>query len=227
MCNLFANTMPVDAMRRLFETDRDALGNQPPLPAIFPRHDAPVARLNDKGFRELVRMHWGFLMPQVSKRTGKPILPKAINNARDDKVATSRFWRDSFEARRCLVPATAFCEAKGRKAATYFWFGLSGAEERPPFAFAGLWRRFRGNYRGELVEIETSTIVTNKPNALVAEVHPDRMPVILPPAAHETWLSGSPQDAFALVAPYPAEGMRIVRSGVGLTSDPLDGRSME
>ena len=31
-------------------------------------------------------MHWGFLMAQVSQKTSKRIQPRAINNARDDKV---------------------------------------------------------------------------------------------------------------------------------------------
>lgn len=219
MCNLYSNTMPVEAMRRLFRVGRDSVGNQPPLPAIFPRHEAPVVRLGADGARELVRMHWGFLMPQASKKTGQPILPKAVNNTRDDKVRTSPFWRSSFEGRRCLVPATSFCEAKGRSPATYYWFGLVGDEDRPPFAFAGIWRRFKGWYRDELVEIDTHSILTTRPNALVRPIHPDRMPVILPPEAHDTWLAGTPDAAFELIAPFPAERMRIVRVGEGATAD--------
>ena len=86
MCNRYAATMPQDAMRSAFgvTVERDRLGNQPPLPAIFPRHDAPVVRMGEDGVRELVSMHWGFVLPQTSKRTGEPIMPKAVNNARDD-----------------------------------------------------------------------------------------------------------------------------------------------
>jgi len=224
MCNLYSNTLPPDAMRRVFgvASGRDRLGNQPPLAAIFPRHEAPVVRLGSDGGRELVRMHWGFLLPQVSTRTGQPILPKAVNNARDDKVRVSPFWRESFERRRCLVPATAFCEPKGRAPAIYHWFGLIGPESRPPLAFAGLWRRFRGRYRDEQVEIDTFTILTTRPNALVRPVHPDRMPVILGEGAYEPWLTGSPDSAFALVRPCPAESMRLLAAGEGLTADPED-----
>ena len=224
MCNLYSNTMPAEAMRRVFRImpDRDRLGNQPPLPNIFPHHDAPVVRLDASSERELVRMHWGFLMPQVSKKTGKPILPKAVNNARDDKVRSSRFWRDSFDHRRCLVPATSFCEPKGKAPATYFWFGLDGAERRPPLAFAGMWRSFRGRYREELVEIETFTILTTRPNELIRPIHPERMPVILDADDYQTWLVGSADDAFARIGPYPAERMRIVRSGEGETADPVE-----
>lgn len=221
MCNLYSSLTTHEATRRLFRVspDRDRTGNQPPLSAIFPRYDAPVVCVGEDGAREVRMMHWGFLMPQVSRKTGKPILPKAVNNARDDKVRSSPFWRQSFQERRCLVPATSFCEAKGRNPATYYWFGLVGDESRQPFAFAGLWRRFRGNYRGELVEIETYTIVTTTPNELVREVHPDRMPVIMPPDRYEAWLRSDPDDAFELIEPLPSEAMRIVQSGEGLKQD--------
>lgn len=221
MCNLYSNITNIEAMRRLFEVspNLDRLGNQPPLPAIFPRYDAPVVRLTNERERELTRMHWGFLMPQVSKRTGQPIQPKAINNARDDKILVSPFWRSSFEERRCLVPATSFCEAKGRAPATYYWFAMKGDEPRPPFAFAGLWRTFRGNYRDELVEIDTHTIVTTTPNDLVRPIHPDRMPVILGPADYDRWLHGSPREAQELLRSFPADAMHITRSGEDEKSD--------
>ena len=224
MCNLYSNTTPQQAMRELFEVapHRDRLGNFAPLTAIYPRYTAPVVRLDGDGAREMAAMHWGFLLPQTSNKTGKPILPKAVNNARDDKVTSSRFWAESFAVRRCLVPATAFAEARGRKPATFFWFGLADEDPaaRPPFAFAGLWRRFRGAYRGERVEIDTHTIITTGPNELVRPVHPDRMPVILGPEDHETWLSGPPDEAARLMRPFPAARMRIVRKGEGVTQDP-------
>jgi putative SOS response-associated peptidase YedK len=223
MCNLFSNTMPAEAMRRVFDVspEADGLGNQPALPAIFPRHETPVVRREPDGSRSLAPMHWGFLMPQVSKKTGQPILPKAVNNARDDKLATSRFWRESFETRRCLIPGTSFCEAKGRQPATYFWFALTGDAPRPPMAFAGLWRRFRGRYRdAEPVAIDTVTMITTTPNALVRPIHPDRMPAILPPEHWATWLDGPHETAIALIRPYPAEGMRIVLQGLDARADP-------
>ena len=152
MCNLYSNTTTQRLMRDLFaiRPGLDMLGNFEPLTAIFPKYDAPVVRLNPEGERELTKMHWGFLMPQTSKKTGKPILPRAVNNTRDDKIQTSGFWRGSFEERRCLAPATSFCEAKGRSPATYYWFGLAAddPDARPPFAFAAIWRHWKGNIKG-------------------------------------------------------------------------------
>lgn len=221
MCNLYANTLPPWAMRQLFavKADKDLLGNAEPLPAIFPKGTAPIVALDEAGDRALQKAHWGFVLPQVSKRTGKPIQPKAVNNARDDKLLASPFWRKSFEERRCLVPATSFCEAKGRNPATYVWFGVNGEGDRPPFAFAGIWRSFDGNYGGEHRALVTSSIITTRPNALVRETHPDRMPVILDPADYEAWLTAAPKDAFHLIRSYPAEKMAIHQSGEGLKSD--------
>jgi putative SOS response-associated peptidase YedK len=215
--------MPVEAMRRLFEVTpgNDHLGNQPQLPAIFPRHEIPVVRIGGDGDTELARIHWGFLTPQTSKKTSKPILPKALNNARDNKISSSPFWRTSFETRRCLIPCTSFCEAKGHKPATYFWFAVTGSEPRPPFAFAGLWRRFRGRYREEEpVALDTVTMVTTTSNAVVRPIHPDRMPVILDPSDYETWLEGDPDAAIDLAKPWPDDWLEIIREGLDEKADP-------
>ncbi len=222
MCNLYANTMPADAMRQLFAVNpaQDHLGNAEPLPAIFPKGMSPIVGLGSDGERWLQPAHWGFVMPQTSKKTGKPIQPKAVNNARDDKLRSSRFWSASFEERRCLIPATSFCEAKGRNPATYVWFGVTGDEERPPFALAGLWRPYKGNYGGgEERELITSSMVTTTPNALTRETHPDRMPMILNPDDYDLWLTGTPDEAFDLIKLFPAERMVIHQQGVGMKFD--------
>jgi putative SOS response-associated peptidase YedK len=52
------------------------------------------------------------------------------------------------------------------------------------FAFAGLWDRWLDQ---ENNPIETCTILTTKPNSLVADVH-DRMPVMLRPEDYDLWL---------------------------------------
>jgi putative SOS response-associated peptidase YedK len=222
MCNLYSNTMAKDAMRQLFAVDaaHDTLGNAEPLPAIFPKGMAPIVGADGDGTRWLQNAHWGFVMPQVSKKTGKPIQPKAVNNARDDKLRTSRFWQKSFVERRCLIPATSFCEARGRNPATYVWFGVTGEGARPPFALAGIWRAYKGNYGdGDLREMITNSMVTTTPNELVKETHPDRMPMILDPEDYAQWLTGTPDEAFALIKPFPAERMVIHQNGEGLKSD--------
>ena len=209
MCNLYSMTSNQEAMRRLFKF-RPLQLNLPSLPAIFPSQDAPVVRQAGDD-RELVMMSWGFVLPQEDKA------PKRVTNARNDKVADSRFWRSSFEERRCLVPVTSFAEYhptkkhNGRKAAV--WFGLKGDEVRPLFAFAGIWRSWRGNLKGDLVELDVYAFLTTTPNDVVKPIHPNRMPVILRPEDYGTWLNGSPADAHELAVPYAADEMEIVYAG--------------
>lgn len=210
MCNLYSMTRSQDAVRRLFKVQRDFdfSGNLPSLPAIFPAYDGPVVRLNDDGDRTLDMLSWGFVLPQKDKAA------KRVTNARDDKVRDSRFWRKSFEERRCLVPVTSFSEPKGKKPAVWHWFALD--EERPLFAFAGLWRAHRGTLKPdtEPVEIDTYAFLTTTPNAVVKPIHPNRMPVMLVgEEAQDTWLNGSPDTAFALAKPYPVDQMMIVHKG--------------
>ena len=129
MCNLYSLTRMPDAVRQLFKVpgNRATLFN--PLDAIFPGYQAPVVRRADDGERELVMMHWGFVLLQAGKA------PRRVTNVRDDKILSSTFWKGSFEERRCLVPASSYCEPKGEKPAVWHWFALNGNHARPLFAF--------------------------------------------------------------------------------------------
>ncbi len=222
MCNLYSNTIPVTAMRQLFDVtvERDRLGNAEPLAAIYPKHLASVVGKGDEGKRELVPLSWGFRTTKKSKKTGAVIQPGAWNNARYDKVRSYGLWKQSFEERRCLVPASSFCEAKGRNPASYYWFVLKCDEDRPPFAFAGMWQtsRYQGNEGPE--EVETYTVITTAANDLVKPIHPQRMPAILKPEDYEQWMDGNADDAFELLEPLNSNETQIVRSGEGEKSDP-------
>jgi ACR3 family arsenite transporter len=75
MCRLFA----IDA-------DRYELDNGEPLPAIFRKATAPIVLIGVDSASWLKTAAWGFVMPQVSKKTGKPIQPKVVNNAQRRRV---------------------------------------------------------------------------------------------------------------------------------------------
>ena len=82
---------------------------------------------------------WG--MPGPPQFGGQP-----VTNIRN---VASPHWRGWLSARnRCLVPATSFCEyADTTPRKTPTWFALS--EDRPLFAFAGLWTPLAGRARAE------------------------------------------------------------------------------
>ena len=131
---------------------------------------------------------------------------------------SSPHWRGWLEARnRCLVPATSFCEyadTKPRKTPT--WFALS--EDRPLFAFAGLWTRWRG-VRGPKSapvegEHELFGFLTTEANAIVAPIHPKAMPVILTTTEEfDLWLEGETVEALKLQRPLPDGMLDIVARG--------------
>src|SRR5262249_47975582 len=137
------------AILRLFRIGDNRAVAIEPLPAIFPGHTAPIIRRTGDGDRELVTMSWGFVLLQRDKA------PRRVTNTRDDKIET-RFRRPSSEFRRCLVPATSFCEPHDdRRPATWLWFALSGDEPRPLFALAGIWQRWRGPVKKDGPNVET------------------------------------------------------------------------
>jgi len=114
VCNLYSLNKRRDMIARMFRVSHNRAEAYEPLPAIFPGHVAPVVRQCDDGERDLVLMSWGFLLLQDGRA------PKRVTNVRDDKILGSKFWRGSFEERRCLVPATSFCEPNGEvKPATW------------------------------------------------------------------------------------------------------------
>ena len=206
MCNLYSMTSNHEAIIRLFKVSHNRAAPIEPQSAIFPGGMAPVVRCSQDGERELQLLSWGFVLLL------KGIAPKRVTNFRDDKL-TSSFWSASFRERRCLVPVTSFAEPKGKKPAIWHWFALT--EERDPFAFAGIWRSYKGPIHkdGETVELDTFSFMTTKPNELVATVHPSRMPVMLVgEEAQDRWLTGSDADALSLVQSYPSDLMQMVQA---------------
>jgi len=212
MCNLYSLNKKRDVVARFFRVSHNRTAAFEPASAIFPRHVAPVVRSTVDGEREIVTMSWGFMLRQIGRA------PRPVTNVRDDKILKSAFWRSSFEERRCLVPATSFCEPNGDvRPATWHWFSIKGPEPRPLFAFPGIWRRYKGPMKkdGPSVDMETYAFLTTTPNSLVATINHERMPVLLTRQEQfGTWLRGSADEALALAREYPAEQMWIVQEGL-------------
>ncbi|MHB2165765.1 SOS response-associated peptidase [Alsobacter sp. R-9] len=205
MCNLYSMTKGQQAIRELTRAMHDRAGNLPPLPAIFPDQMAPVVREGEDG-RELVTMRWGMPGP---KQAGE----RPVTNIRN---LASPHWRAWLKPQhRCLVPATSFCEyedTQPRKTAV--WFALG--EDRPLFAFAGLWRRWWGARKAseEPAEHLVFSFLTCEPNAEVGAIHPKAMPVVLAePEAMERWLSAPAEELGSLQVPLPDGSLSVVARG--------------
>ena len=190
MCGRFT-LRAVDRIR-LALANREQLEGLVPRYNIAPTQDVIVVRSLDAA--EV--FHWG-LIPSWSKE------PNAIINARAETLETKPSFSESFQRRRCLILADGFYEwqrtGRARKA---FYFQM---KDEAPFAFAGIWDRWRGPNS----TINSCAIITTDANEVLKPVH-DRMPVILHPEAYETWLNQQcgPGELKKLLEPYPGEGMK-------------------
>ncbi|MBC7832952.1 MAG: SOS response-associated peptidase [Hyphomicrobium sp.] len=207
MCNLYSVTKGQQAIRDTYRAMVDRTGNMPPLPGVFPDQRAPVVRNGPNG-RELAMLRWGFPSPP-GVLGGRP-----VTNIRN---TASSYWRAWMRPEhRCLVIATSFCEYASGKPAVPHWFALG--QDRPLFAFAGLWRPWSG-VRGTKAEAaegrhELFAFLTCEPNAEVAPIHPKAMPVILTtPDECAAWLSAPVPDALQLQRPLADGLLSVVATG--------------
>lgn len=170
------------------------------FPVLKPRYNiAPsqdVVTVVQRGSSpEAAFLQWG-LIPSWSKEA------KGIINARVETIEDKPSFNDSFKNRRCLILADGFYEWErhGKISQPYYFQMKDGA----PFAFAGIWDRWRDNGR----TIDSCAIITTTANELLATIH-HRMPVILESESYGLWLSEDSRSADLkdLLAPYPADAM--------------------
>lgn len=184
MCNLYRMSKSASEIARLFRVG--GITNADFNSTLYPKGSGLVV------VKDSTRvMTWGFPLPQISKKTGKPIQPKPVNNARTDKLNTN-FWNTSFRDRRCLIPVSAFAEAEGERGQmTRTWFS---DPDGATLAMAGVWR-------GSAEWGDCYSMVMTEANNDVAPVH-KRMPVILSAENWASYLGGNQADALELCRPY-------------------------
>lgn len=176
------------------------------LPALAPRYNiAPTQEVltitGSQNDAELGLMVWG-LIPSWSQE------PVGFINARAETLESKSSFRESFEKRRCLVPADGFYEwRRDGKSKQPFYFQL---DHETPFAFAAIWDEWR-DFKADVgsPSIMSCAIITTRPNEILATIH-DRMPVILPVEAYDIWLNedSRPEELKEWLVPFPAEEMK-------------------
>jgi len=172
----------------------------PPSYNVAPTQLVPIVRIVE-GERRGTRLRWG-LIPFFAR--GLPTKYSTIN-ARVETVQTSACYRGPWNrGQRCLVVVSGF----------YEWQVQADGKNKIPFyitlndqdvaAFAGLWDASRTD-SGET--IESVTHITVPANQLVGEIHntKHRMPAILSREDREAWLTGTPEEAWAVLKPYSDE----------------------
>jgi len=208
MCGRYiATTPPADLAAELGVTDVRA-GDLGLRFNVAPTDPVYAVATGSDGERRLGTFRWG-LVPSWSK---DPSGGAKMINARAETVMDKPAFRTALQRRRCLIPADGF----------YEW--LRTGDERRPFHlaprsggrlwFAGLWEVWRPEGDPEAELLRTCTIITTEANATLAPIH-DRMPVILPAPAWDTWLDRSVSAPGAIVPLLqPAADDVLVRTPV-------------
>ena len=167
----------------------------------FPQN-VPAIRAHD-GRTEAVMLRWGFV-PAVAE--GVP--PSEEQPAHPfEMLSSAPELRESWlNSRRCILPASGFYAWRltsiGYRQPYFF-----GPRDRTVFGFAAVWER---SVSEEDDVIESCAIITVPANSLVCGVvgRDARMPAILRRKDYDTWLSGTPVQAKAVLNPYLDQWMR-------------------
>ncbi|WP_026987053.1 SOS response-associated peptidase [Fodinicurvata fenggangensis] len=188
MCGRFTQHFTWKELVELYNLTRlDNAPNLQPRSDIRPTTDIVIVREKDED-REAATVRWWLVPPWAKELSQK----YAMFNARAETLTQRKAFAGPFKKRRCLIPASGFYEWKdegGPRKTRYYITSKSGQ----PLTFAGLWEH------NPHLELDSCTIIVTEPNALMAEIH-DRMPVILPPEAHDVWLTEPRED---LLQPAP------------------------
>ena len=201
MCGRYTLTNP-DPMRigARFDVLESAGAADPPRYNIAPTDPVLAVRRRDDGVRDLGRLRWGLVPGRwAEKGSGRPLI-----NARAETLESQSAFRESFQQRRCLIPADGFYEwltdERGKRPV---WLSRPDGEL---FAFAGIWARLPVKDSDDV--LHSCAIVTCPPNELVRPIH-NRMPVILGAGAEAAWLDPDlgTADLRELLVPAPEEAL--------------------
>lgn len=205
MCGRYGLANPA----RILDLPFDHAGLAPslaePFAALAPRWNiAPgstvLAIAADTDGVRTTPLTWGLVPFWATDRT----IGQRLANARDDGVRDKPAFRAAFRARRALVFADLFYEWQVVPGDRTKQPWCARRPDRAPFAFAALWERWTPRPPEPPVPLETFTLITTRPNVVMAEVH-ERMPVILDLGDWAPWLDvRRPLEAVqALLRPSP------------------------
>lgn len=182
-----------------------------------------MVRERADGAREGVMLRWG-LIPSWAD---SPAVGGRHFNARSETVAAKPTFREAFIRRRCLVPVSGFYEWRTQGVGKQPYYITRADGEL--FVLAGLWARWDGGDGGGIRgSVETFTILTTTPNALMRPLH-DRMPVILGRDDYAAWVGCEPLSAGVaerLFEPRDDPGLEAFPVGKMVSNSRSDGEEL-
>ena len=202
MCGRFTLTADPADLQEVFYWVNFGNADIPPRYNIAPTQSVPV--ITNSGENKLDFFTWG-LVPFWAK---DPAIGRRMINARSETIAEKPSFRNAYKRRRCLILADGFFEwKKNSNSSTKTPFYIQMKDEKP-FAFAGIWENW---FSQDGSQILSTTIITTKPNPLIAPIH-NRMPVILHPDSYNIWLlpgEAKAEDLNSVLVPADSTLMKV------------------
>ena len=182
---------PLDAIPAPYRHSRYNISRGQPIIVLRDCVETSPADANPHNL-SATTMQWGFT-PHWIHAANPALQPLTIAA---EKVSQP-YFRDAFQQRRCLIPASGFYAWQGWEngpAAPYY----VQPRDRQAFFMAAIWDRCEG--------VDRVAMITTDANALVQPIH-ERMPAIIARADIDAWLHGDrPQ---RLLVPHNAAALEI------------------
>jgi putative SOS response-associated peptidase YedK len=213
MCGRIVCYSPLDEISAALHATLDPSASAVYQPSynIPPSQPLPIA-CQFEGDHRLLMAKWG-LLPHWAKDES---LAFKTFNARAETVREKPSFRGAFKYRRCLIPVNGYYEWQ-RSGSSKLPYYFTQANDNI-LVLAGLYELWKE-------ELLTCTVITTHANEKAREVH-DRMPVILEEDDWQTWVEGSPDDAYHLLRPAPDGWLNQYRVDVVANNVRNDGASL-
>ena len=165
MCGRFINLNRIDKLNKIFEINESKNVEDAISYNIAPSQSTII--ITNSKFFKIEKADWGIKF--FDKRQNQE---KNIINSRLETIQKKILFKESFEKRRCVIPANGYYEwsVKDNIKIPYF----INIPDKETIYFAGIWKYL--NFKKSSMKV--FSIITKPSNSLLKEIH-DRMPVTL------------------------------------------------
>ena len=165
MCGRFVNLNKIDKLNKIFEINESENVENGISYNIAPSQSTII--ITNSKFFKIEKADWG--MKFFDKRQNQE---KNIINSRLETIQNKILFKESFEKRRCVIPANGYYEWSINDNIKIPYF--INIPDKETIYFAGIWKYL--NFKKSSMKV--FSIITKPANNLLKEIH-DRMPVTL------------------------------------------------
>ncbi len=180
MCGRFVNLNKIDKLNKIFEINESENVENGISYNIAPSQSTIIIT-NSKLFK-IEKADWG--MKFFDKRQNQE---KNIINSRLETIQNKILFKESFEKRRCIIPANGYYEWSINDNIKIPYF--INIPDKEMIYFAGIWKYL--NFKKSSMKV--FSIITKPSNSLLKEIH-DRMPVTLSSEESKDYLDHNNSD---------------------------------